>query len=92
MSRVGHAVAGTLTHHIHRPGDHPDILRGDRLDDVIEDADPRPDRHSFPRPASVEDLVPVQLHSGAQAVGLRCRCRDPVEFIGQRDRLRSVDE
>src|SRR5262245_23904785 len=47
---------------------------------------------SLHAPLGVENLMPVKLHLGAQAVGRSSGLRDPVEFLLQRDRWWSANE
>lgn len=54
---VSREVACALPNHVHGGCDHPDVLRGDRLDDVVKDTDPRANRHSAPSAVGMKDLV-----------------------------------
>src|SRR6266508_2949642 len=63
MRWFGKAVPRVLTHHVHRPRDHVDVLCRNGLDDIVEHTDPRTYRDTFPCAAGVEYLVSVQLHA-----------------------------
>jgi len=91
MGRIGQGVPVALTHHVHRAGDHLDILRGDGFDDIIEYTNPRPDRHSRPRAPRMKDLVSVELRVTAQSVCFGRRSNNSVQLGRKRDCGRSVE-
>jgi hypothetical protein len=92
MRWVRPVITGLLADYVHRPGDHTDVLAGHRLDDVVKYADPGTNRDITPCFLGVEDLVPVKLYIRVEAVGRGGRSRDPVKFLCQRNRRRSVNE
>ena len=81
-----------LADHVHGPRNDVYVVGGDGLDDVIEDADPRPRRDFRPFAFSVEDFVAVKFHVSRQAVRTGRRESDAIEVRGQRHRGRPVDE
>lgn len=59
VREISGLIAGALPDHVHGACDYPDVLCGHGLDDIVEHADPCPDRHSAPSATGVEDLMAV---------------------------------
>jgi hypothetical protein len=92
VGRIRKGVSVALAYHVHRTGDHLDILRGNGFDDIIEHTNPRPDWHSRPCTPSMEDLVAMELHVTAQSI-CSSRCGgNSFQLILKRDCGRSVEQ
>lgn len=85
-------IAGALPDHVHGACDHPDVLRGHGFHDIVEHADPCPDRHSTPSATGVEDLMAMKLNIIDKPVSRSSRRGHAIKFGRQRDRCRSVEE